>query len=272
MFSREIFLEETRKALSKLDSELFPETCDQLIKAMTGDDRPFIVASNLVECDKPKDLPPFLVDYITMLYEVEIAAGNDHAMNNLGARYYIGNRGFRQDFNKAMELYNMAAEHGNRQAQENLGYCYYYGRDVEVDYEKAFHYFALGAFDGWLVSLYKIGDMYLHGHYVKKNEREAFFLYNRCLQMASDEDSKYVSGPVHLRLGNLCLNGIGTEKNLQQALLHYSLAEIMLLQMVQDGDYMYKKSLRDAIDGQAKARALLMEQLPGGEWAFDDKD
>jgi TPR repeat protein len=36
-----------------------------------------------------------------------------------------------------MELYNMAAENGNRQAQENLGYCYYYGRDTEVDYEKA---------------------------------------------------------------------------------------------------------------------------------------
>ena len=57
-------------------------------------------------------------------------------MNNLGAHYYGGGRGFEQNFGKAMELYNMAAENGNRQAQENLGYCYYYGRDTEVDYEK----------------------------------------------------------------------------------------------------------------------------------------
>ena len=164
----------------------------------------------------------------------------------------------------------MAAEHGNRQAQENLGYCYYYGRDMEVDYQKAFHYFALGAFDGYLISLYKIGDMYLNGYYVKKNEREAFFIYKRCLQMAGDEDTRYISGPVHLRLGNMCLDGIGTERDPQQALLHFNIAEIMLLQMVQDGDYMYKNSLRDAIEGQRKARALLMEQLPGGEWTFDD--
>lgn len=71
------------------------------------------------------------------MYEIEIAEGNHHAMNNLGAHYYGGGRGFEQNFGKAMELYNMAAENGNRQAQENLGYCYYYGRDTEVDYEKA---------------------------------------------------------------------------------------------------------------------------------------
>ena len=272
MFNRDKLLEETRKVFALLDRELFPEAFEQLLNVMTSDDRPFVIASNLMECDKPREFPPFLVAYITSLYEMEIAAGNAHAMIDLGARHYSGNRGFEQDFNKAMTLYNMAAEHGNRQAQENLGYCYYYGRDGEVDYEKAFHCFALGAFDGWPISLYKIGDMYLNGFYVKKNEREAYAVYNRCLELVDSETRDVVSGPVHLRLGNLYLNGIGTEKDPQQALLHYSLAEILLLRMVQDGDYMYKKSLRDAIDGQAKARAILMEQLPGGEWTFDDKD
>ena len=191
-------------------------------------------------------------------------------MNNLGARYYEGSRGFEQNFRKAVELYSMAAENGNRLAQENLGYCYYYGRDVEVDYEKAFRYFALGAFDGHLISLYKIGDMYLNGYYVKKNPREAFLIYNHCLSAVSDEDSKYISGPVHLRLGNMYLDGIGTEQNPEQALLHYNLAEIRLFQMVKDGDYMYKNSLRTAIDGQAKARAMLEDMMPKNEWVFDD--
>ena len=263
--------EMTRVARDRLDRERYPEAYEKLTQVFISDDSPFIIASDLMECDKPKDLPAFLIEYITALYEAEIAAGNHHAMNNLGAHYYAGNRGFEQNFRKAVDLYDLAAEHGNRQAQENLGYCYYYGRDMDVDYEKAFHYFALGAFDGHLVSLYKIGDMYFNGYYVKKNEREAFFIYNRCLQMAGEEDTRYVSGPVHLRLGNMCLNGIGTEQDPQQALLHFNIAEIMLLQMVQDGDYMYKKSLRDAIDGQKKARALLMDQLPGGEWTFDDQ-
>ena len=270
MLNKDKLIEMTQSVRDMLDREQYPEAYGLLKEAVENEDSPFVIVSNLMECDKPKDFPAFLIEYITALYEAEIAAGNHHAMNNIGAHYYSGNRGFEQNFRKAVDLYNMAAEHGNRQAQENLGYCYYYGRDMDVDYEKAFHHFALGAFDGHLISLYKIGDMYLNGYYVKKNEREAFFIYNRCLQMAGDEDSRYISGPVHLRLGNMCLNGIGTEKNPQQALLHFNLAEIMLLQMVQDGDYMYKKSLRDAIEGQKKARALLMEKLPGGEWTFDD--
>ena len=270
MFDRDKLPQETHKVFSMLDEAVFPEACDQLLDAMSSHIPLDIIANNLVECDKPGDLPPFLVDYITSLYRLEIDAGNDQAMVSLGALYYTGSRGFEQDFGKAMELYNMAAERGNRQAQENLGYCYYYGRDGKVDYEKAFHCFALGAFNGQPVSLYKIGDMYLNGYYVKKNAREAYEIYTRCLKLVDGETWDVVSGPVHLRLGNLYLNGIGTEKDPQQALLHYSLAEIMLLKMVQDGDYMYKKSLREAIEGQAKARALLMEDLPGGEWTFDD--
>jgi len=88
-----------------------------------NEDTPFIIASRLMECDKPKDLPPFVIEYITALYGIEISEGNHHAMNNLGAHYYGGGRGSEQSFSKAMELYNMAAENGNRQAQENLGYC-----------------------------------------------------------------------------------------------------------------------------------------------------
>ena len=172
---------------------------------------------------------------------------------------------------KAMELYNMAAENGNRQAQENLGYCYYYGRDTEVDYEKAFHYFALGAFDGHLISLYKIGDMYRNGYYVKKNEKEAFLIYKHCIDVLhGGEDDYLISGPVRLRLGDMYLNGIGTKKNPEAALVSYSIAEIDLFRMVKDGDYMYKKSLRAAIEGQERARAQLAEELPEQEWTFDD--
>ena len=41
----------------------------------------------------------------------------------------------------------------------------------------------------------------------------------------------------------------------------------MLLQMVMDGDVMYKKRLRKAIEGQRKAREMLI--LPEEERTFD---
>ena len=58
---------------------------------------------------------------------------------------------------------------------------------VLLDYEKAFHCFAPGAFSGRPASLYKIGDMYLNGYYVKKNVRDAFRIYRRCLDLLDDD-------------------------------------------------------------------------------------
>ena len=274
MITIETLFSETRRVAAQVDWDTFPETSDYfdtiLRECELLEDEPYQIASALIDCDKPKHLPPFLIDYITDLYLMEIEDGNHYAMNDLGAQYYDGSRGFEQSFEKAMYYYKLAAAHGDRQAQENLGYCYYYGRNMPApDYEKAFQYFALGAFDGHLNSLYKIGDMYLNGYYVEKNEQEAFILYNHCLQTMTDEAAKYVSGPVHLRLGDMYLKGQGTAPNPEEALAHYHIAEIMLYKMVKDGTYMYKKSLRRAIDGQERARAALQEWLPEEEWRFE---
>lgn len=230
---------------------------------------PYEIANDILSKDRPGILPEKLIDLVTDLFELEIAEGNSAAMNDLGACYYEGSRGFVQDFEKAVHYYKMAAENGNRQAQENLGYCYYYGRDGEPDFEKAFHYYALGAFDGHLVSLYKIGDMYLHGLYVPKNEREAFFIFMRCIETMSDEAAYRVAGPVYLRLGRMFMDGVGTEQNLKNALICFQKAESFLFDMVLGGEAMYRKSLDAAVRGQEKARERLAEQLPENTWKID---
>ena len=84
--------------------------------------------------------------------------------------------------------------------------------------------------------------------------------------MMDNNSSSYIAGPVHLRLGDMYLNGLGTEQDCESALFHYGLAEVMLYRMVKDGDYMYKKSLRMAIEGQAMARAQLTKNIPEAEW------
>ena len=127
----------------------------------------------------------------------------------------------------------------------------------------------LGAFDGHLISLYKIGDMYLNGYYVEKNEREAFEIYMRCLDTMTDEAAPKVAGPVYLRLGKLFLRGLGTEKKLESALICYQKAENYLYSMVLDGDVMYRNSLMAAIKGQEEVRKEMLKQLPEDEWKFD---
>ena len=263
-------LHKTRDTADWLDRQRFPECIATLNRALREDPTLFDLASRLMECDMPEPFPPFMINYLIDLYKLEIEEGNHHAMNNLGAHYYSGNRGFEQSFTRAVELYTQAAESGNRQAQENLGYCYYYGRDMPVDYEKAFHAFALGALTGSTVSLYKLGDMYLNGYYVKQNPRQAFLIFSQCIRQMSDEDADQAAGPVHLRLGRMWLQGLGTPRDPELALSHFSAAEHYLLHMVLSGDPMYKKSLAAAVRGQAEARELLKERLTGEEWRFDD--
>ncbi len=103
--------------------------------------------------------------------------------------------------------------------------------------------------------------MYSAGHYVEKNEKEAFAIYMRCLDTMTDEAAPKVAGPVYLRLGKMFLNGYGTEKNAMTALVCFQKAETFLYDMVKNGDNMYRKSLQAAIDGQAKAREELSQQI-----------
>ena len=261
---------------SMLDAQEQPEAYEYLTGLLFDTEEvtesPYEIATELMKADSPAPLPAFLIDFITELYEEEIEDGNADAMNDLGAHYYDGWRGLEQSFSKAVALYHRAAENGSRAAQENLGYCYYYGRDMERDYEKAFHYFALGAFDGHLISLYKIGDMYQNGYFVEKNPTEAFRIYDRCIGMMTDADAPIVAGPVFLRLGNCFLYGNGVEENAKNAQLCFQQAERYLYDMVAGGDVMYKKSLQAAIDGQAKAREKLNEKLPDKQWLGGKRD
>lgn len=265
MLEKKNISEEIRSILTEMDPAAYPETFGYLASVLRDDgtvgEQAYILASELMGKDKPKKFPKNVIALVTELYEEEIENGNADAMNDLGAQYYDGSRGFEQSFENALAYYTMAAENGSRQAQENLGYCYYYGRNTPVDYEKAFHFFALGAFDGHLISLYKIGDMYRNGYYVKKNEKEAFLIYQRCIETMTDEAAPFVAGPVFLRLGNAFLSGQGVKENTDSALVCFQKAEVFLYDMVRDGNFMYAKSLREAIEGQEKARKKRMERL-----------
>jgi hypothetical protein len=57
-------------------------------------------------------------------------------MNNIGDLYYYG-AGVEQDYTKAMEWYEKAADLGKATAMKNIGYLYENGLGVEQDSAKA---------------------------------------------------------------------------------------------------------------------------------------
>ena len=71
----------------------------------------------------------------------------------LGNRYSIS-EGVEQNYTKAVEYYERAANLGNSDALYNLGVCYYKGYGVEQNYTKAIKYYEraanLGNFDARL--------------------------------------------------------------------------------------------------------------------------
>ncbi len=167
-----------------------------------------------------------VADKVMECYRLCIKQGMPAAYLNLGTFYYNGVF-VRQDFKKAFELYKVAADAGEIRAICNCAYCFYYGRHQKVDYGEAFRYFNIGALLTDDVNcLYKLGDMYLNGYYVEKNEKYAFMLYNRANDLCETQPgaAEQVLADVQFRLGKCSLRGIGTEKDPKTANLLLSLA------------------------------------------------
>ena len=274
MYDAEVVSMHVHEVLTTFSKDEFPECYTYLFSIIEDDgdvdEDPLTIAVTVMNLDRPKTFPYEIIAFVEQMFNLEVGQGNDEAMVNLGGWYYDGGRGFEQNFKAAFELYEMASALGNRQAQENLGYCYYYGRVGEPDYEKAFKYFALGALDQSLVSLYKIADMYRVGLYVEKNDHEAFLLYMRCIREMDQDSEARVAGPVYLRLAEMFLAGAGCDQDVKAAMVCFQKAEVFLTDMVLAGDVMYKRSLEAAIEGQNKVRSVVHTLLPTGGWGFDD--
>lgn len=148
----------------------------------------------------------------------------------LGAFYYAGETEFvEQDYEKAVHYYtesmnNKTIEHKyNTDALNNLGYCYYYGRLGEKDYKKAFLHFGKAAFLNHPNAMYKIGDMYNNGIYIKKDIETAFYWYKKSYIFSKNDD--YINASVAQRIGKAYIEGEIVEKDLLKALKYLQIAE-----------------------------------------------
>ena len=88
-----------------------------------------------------------------------IEAGDAQAMFNLGYYYYHGSFGLPHDYDKALKLWQQAAELGSAAAYCSIGCAYRFGHGVEVDKKKAVHYSELAAIAGNVEARYNLGIM-----------------------------------------------------------------------------------------------------------------
>jgi len=152
-----------------------------------------------------------------------VKAGDAEALYNVGCHYQEGSYGLPRDIDKALELFHRAGELGHANAYCSIGAAYESGTGVEVDNEKAVHYYELGAIRGdiyarynlglneeeagnteralkhWMVavkagdndSLKEIKDMYSEGDASKEDYMKALQLYQEYLsEIKSDQRDK----------------------------------------------------------------------------------
>lgn len=201
---------------------------------------------------------PEVAEMLVLGYKVGIANGSGACMNDLGALYYMGDL-IEQDYAKAADLYEMAANAGCYQSIINLGYIYEYGRTGKPDHAKAYQWYSLAAaLAPSCEAVYKLGDMFSRGKAVPRDRNKAYRLYERSLELACN--AAQYSQPA-LRIAKMLIDSegpsYGVDPDPLRALGLFQQAEIGLRIDIADGQTYYAKRLRETIEGQGKARALV---------------
>ena len=201
---------------------------------------------------------PEVAEMLVLGYKVGIAKGSAACMNDLGALYYMGDL-VEQDYAKAAELYEMAADAGCYQSVINLGYIYEYGRIGEPDFAQAYRWYSLAAaLAPSCEAAYKLGDMFARGRAVPRDMKKAYRLYERSLALAHNDAQR--AQPA-FRIAQVLIDpegpSYGVESNPLRALALFQQAEIGMRIDIAEGQAYYAKRLEEAIVGQENARALL---------------
>lgn len=201
---------------------------------------------------------PEVVEVLILGYRLGIADGSGACMNDLGALYYMGDL-VGQDYAKAAELYEMAADAGCYQSIINLGYIYEYGRTGVPDHLKAYQWYSLAAaLAPSCEAVYKLGDMFSRGTAVARDIKKAYRLYERSLELARDDAERVQSS---VRIARMLIDpefsSCGVGLNPLRALSLFQQVEIGLRIDIAAGQTYYAKCLQEAIEGQVKACELI---------------
>jgi len=119
-------------------------------------------------------------------YEKAVECGDTDAAYNLGTIYL--EEEMTEKYERAFELFSMAAEKGNVSALGNLGYMYSDGKGVPQDYQKAVELFKMAANKNDPASIYAMGFLYENGLEVKQNYLLAQFYYGSVPGEIRDDD------------------------------------------------------------------------------------
>ena len=125
-----------------------------------------IIAQKKTEGEKSNHRCPFCREPLSMSdkedkrrYTKRMDDGDAEAFTELGMNYLLGQRGFKQDTNKALELMQRGAELGSTLAHSNLSCIFYTGEGgLEIDETKGLYHRQQAAIRGCVMSRHNLGS------------------------------------------------------------------------------------------------------------------
>lgn len=105
----------------------------------------------------------------------------------------------REDYTKALEIWQHGADNGDTKSQYSLGYLYQFGLGVAADLGKAKEWYEKAAAGNDQDALYALGLMYETGKSGRKDLAEAMKLYRQAVQAGLQPDAEYAIGRMILR-------------------------------------------------------------------------
>ena len=139
-------------------------------------------------------------------YEKAIMAGNETPLMPLGTIYY-----YSQEYDKAMEFCQKAAEDGNTYqhiAEARIGDLYMEGAGVEQDLSKTVEWYEKSAGHGYANAMRILGDLYAEGNGVEQDMVKAREWYRKALETGVDDEE---AAKIKMKLDSFdSLNSIGS--------------------------------------------------------------
>jgi len=114
-----------------------------------------------------------------------VEKGKAWAQSNLGQKYHQG-IGVDQSYQRARELFELAASRGDANAQYRLGYMYEKGHGVDQSYERAAEYYEAAARQGFAGAQFNRGALYYNSQGVEQSDEIARAWWMKSAEQGSE--------------------------------------------------------------------------------------
>lgn len=197
---------------------------------------PVEVARELMQADKHHIMADDIFYFIDKaLRDAYYQLQDSMASYELGCLHYY-ERYNHVNYKKAFKYFSKEINIGDSNVL--VGECYFYGRGVKQSYKDAYFNLVKSALtDDSAHALYLLGDMYLNGCFVEQDIPEANDLYWHALNVADQLDApNRIKAEIHYRIGMDYYHRPNTIDNLTVALKAFSTTELLLLEVMNEGN------------------------------------